>query len=104
MWAVGRVFGVALPAFWHESEFGEGEEWQVVLKTRADPCPEIEAHLIENHPWQNPEVTAIEISDGCGPYLLDQPVHVVAGMAGKTCSQVCSGEHLAVPPRRAPLP
>jgi len=67
--ASGQVFGPALSAFWHQGEFGEGEEWQVFLKTRADRYAELEAHLIEKHPWQNPEVTAIEISDGSEPYL-----------------------------------
>ncbi|WP_323369541.1 hypothetical protein [Streptomyces alkaliterrae] len=23
-------------AFWHQGEFGTGEEWQLLLKTRAD--------------------------------------------------------------------
>ena len=59
----------ALSAFWHQGEFGEAEEWQVFLKTRADRYPELMAHLIEKHPWQNPEVTAIEIFDGSEPYL-----------------------------------
>ena len=34
--ASGQVFGPALSAFWHLGEFGEGEEWQVLLKTEAD--------------------------------------------------------------------
>jgi periplasmic divalent cation tolerance protein len=67
--ASGQVFGPALSAFWHQGEFGEGEEWQVFFKTTAERYPELKAHLIETHPWQNPEVTAIEIRDGSGPYL-----------------------------------
>jgi periplasmic divalent cation tolerance protein len=67
--ASGQVFGPVLSVFWHQGEFGEGEEWQVFLKTRADRYAELKAHLIEKHPWQNPEVTAIEISGGSEPFL-----------------------------------
>lgn len=67
--ASGQVFGPALSAFWHQGEFGEGEEWQVFLKTEASRYPELAAHLAEKHPWQNPEVTAIKIAEGSAPYL-----------------------------------
>jgi periplasmic divalent cation tolerance protein len=67
--ASGQVLGPALSAFWHQGEFGEGEEWQVFFKTPAARYPELKAYLIENHPWQNPEVTAIDISEGSEPYL-----------------------------------
>lgn len=67
--ASGQVFGPALSAFWHLGEFGEGEEWQVLLKTEASRYPELRAHLIEKHPWDNPEVTAFRIEDGSAPYL-----------------------------------
>lgn len=65
----GQVLGPALSAFWHQGEFGEGEEWQVILKTEASLYPELEAHLVEKHPWENPEVTAIKIAEGSAPYL-----------------------------------
>lgn len=67
--ASGQVFGPALAAFWYLGEFGEGEEWQVLLKTEAARYPELKAHLIEKHLWQNPEVTAFKIEDGATPYL-----------------------------------
>lgn len=67
--ASGQVFGPALSAFWHLGEFGEGKEWQVLLKTEASRYPELKTHLIEKHPWQNPEVTALKIEDGAAPYL-----------------------------------
>jgi len=67
--ASGQVFGPAMSAFWHLGEFGEGEEWQVLLKTEAERYPALKARLIENHPWDNPEVTAFRIEDGSAPYL-----------------------------------
>lgn len=49
--ASGQVFGPVLSAFWHLGTFGEGEEWQLLLKTTAA------------------EVTAFRIQDGSAPYL-----------------------------------
>jgi periplasmic divalent cation tolerance protein len=67
--ASGQVVGPVATAFWHLGEFGEGEEWQVLLKTTSDRYEELEAHLIEVHPWQNPEVIALWINAGSAPYL-----------------------------------
>ena len=67
--ASGQVLGPVLSAFWHDEEFGEGEEWQVCLKTEADQYPHLEAHLRVNHPWDNPEITAYAIADGSAAYL-----------------------------------
>jgi periplasmic divalent cation tolerance protein len=67
--ASGQVLGPVLSAFWHNEEFGEGEEWQVFLKTEADQYPHLEAHLRVNHPWEKPEITAYAIADGSAGYL-----------------------------------
>ncbi|WP_433177722.1 divalent-cation tolerance protein CutA [Actinoallomurus sp. CA-150999] len=66
--ASGQVFGPATTAFWHLGEFGTGEEWQVVLKTTKDRYPELEAHLIDAHPWDNPEVSFTPLG-GSAAYL-----------------------------------
>jgi periplasmic divalent cation tolerance protein len=65
--ASGQVFGPATSVFWHEGELGEGEEWQVFLRTTADRYPELEAHL--KSPWQNPEISFTAIDGGSAPYL-----------------------------------
>jgi periplasmic divalent cation tolerance protein len=67
--ASGQVLGPVLSAFWHDGEFGEGEEWQVLFKTEAGQYPHLEAHLRVNHPWHNPEITAFTIADGSASYL-----------------------------------
>ena len=63
------MLGPVLSAFWHDDKFGEGEEWQVFLKTEAGQYPHLEAHLRVNHPWENPEITAFTITDGSVAYL-----------------------------------
>ncbi|CNE64489.1 C-type cytochrome biogenesis protein CycY [Mycobacterium tuberculosis] len=55
--------------FWHLGEFGTGEEWQVTLRTTADRYPELEAHLLEHHPWDNPEVMYVAVGGGSAACL-----------------------------------
>jgi periplasmic divalent cation tolerance protein len=66
--AGGQVTGPAITAFWHLGELGNGEEWSVVLKTTAERYRELEAHLIEAHPWDNPEVSFTPLG-GSAAYL-----------------------------------
>ncbi|TXS41742.1 divalent-cation tolerance protein CutA [Streptomyces sp. uw30] len=66
--AGAQIIGPVTSAFWHDGEFGTGEEWQLLLKTTRARYPELEVHLYVNHPWDNPEIAAVAIeagSDGC---------------------------------------
>ncbi len=56
-------------AFWHNGEFGQGEEWVVMLKTTAVRYTKLEAHLIEHHEWKNPEVTAVPLARASAAYV-----------------------------------
>ena len=59
--ASAQVIGPVTSVFWHLGEYGAGEEWQATLITTSDRYPELEAFLLASHPWQNPQVTAVEI-------------------------------------------
>jgi periplasmic divalent cation tolerance protein len=67
--AGAEVVGPVTSMFWHQGSYGEGEEWHAVFKTTADRYSELERHLVENHPWQNPEVTAVLLTAGSASYL-----------------------------------
>ncbi|MGW5349138.1 divalent-cation tolerance protein CutA [Streptomyces sp. NPDC004031] len=67
--AGAQVVGPVVSVFWHQGEFGTGEEWQVLLKTTATRYPALEAHLLEQHPWEKPEVVAVPIVAGSEAYL-----------------------------------
>lgn len=67
--ASAQVVGPVISVFWHSGELGEGEEWQVLLKTSGERYSDLEAHLIENHPWQNPEITAVPLVAGSASYF-----------------------------------
>ncbi|WP_406199730.1 divalent-cation tolerance protein CutA [Streptomyces sp. NBC_01017] len=62
--AGAQIIGPVTSAFWHNGEFGTGEEWQLLLKTTRARYPELEAHLLANHPWRNPEIAAVAIETG----------------------------------------
>jgi periplasmic divalent cation tolerance protein len=47
------VIGPVVSVCWHEGRYGEDEEWQVLLKTTAARYAELEAHLLDRHPWDN---------------------------------------------------
>ncbi len=67
--AGGQISGPVASVFWHAGEFGESEEWVVSFKTTAARYDELEAHLIEHHEWQNPEVTAVPIARASAAYV-----------------------------------
>jgi len=70
--AGAQIIGPVISAFWHLGEFGTGEEWQILLKTRSDRFEELEQYLSEHHPWDNPEIIALPIvagSVGCLSWL-----------------------------------
>jgi periplasmic divalent cation tolerance protein len=66
--AGAQVAGPVTSIFWHLGEYGEGEEWQVTLKTTEARYADLEAHLLEEHSWDNPEVTAVQLT-GPAAYL-----------------------------------
>lgn len=67
--AGAQAVGPVASAFWHNGEFGQGEEWVVSFKTTAARYDELEAHLIEHHEWQNPEVTAVPLTRASAAYV-----------------------------------
>ena len=67
--AGAQVIGPVASVFWHLGEYGEGEEWRLIFKTTADQYCALEAHLVEHHPWANPELVAVPIQTGSADYL-----------------------------------
>ncbi|MGW4954790.1 divalent-cation tolerance protein CutA [Streptomyces parvulus] len=65
--AGAQIIGPVTSVFWHLGEFGEGEEWKLLLTTTRERYPELEKFLLDNHPWERPEViaTPIEGAQGC---------------------------------------
>lgn len=53
---------------WHGA-VETAEEWLCVAKTTAAAYPELERAIRDRHPYEVPEITAVPISEGLGPYL-----------------------------------
>ncbi|MDQ7910794.1 divalent-cation tolerance protein CutA [Phytohabitans sp. ZYX-F-186] len=64
-----QVIGPVVSVFWHLGEQGTGEEYQLLLYTTADRYPDLEARLLREHPWDNPQVTATPIVAGAAGCL-----------------------------------
>jgi periplasmic divalent cation tolerance protein len=45
------------------------EEYPVTIKTRAARYPDVETQILALHPYELPEVVAVPVSHGLGPYL-----------------------------------
>ncbi|WP_285686619.1 divalent cation tolerance protein CutA [Actinoplanes sp. NBRC 103695] len=67
--AGAQIAGPVISAFWHLGKFGTGEEWHVTFKTHASRYAELEQYLLDNHPWDNPEISAVPIVAGSSDYL-----------------------------------
>ncbi|MEJ3750596.1 divalent cation tolerance protein CutA [Actinomycetes bacterium KLBMP 9797] len=64
-----QVIGPVTSVFWHLGEYGQGEEYRVVLYTTSERYPALEEHLLREHPWGNPQVTATSIVAGSAACL-----------------------------------
>ncbi|MFE1294032.1 MULTISPECIES: divalent-cation tolerance protein CutA [unclassified Streptomyces] len=62
--AGAQIVGPVTSAFWHNGEFGIGEEWQLIMKTTRARYAELETHLLAQHPWESPEIAAVPILEG----------------------------------------
>ena len=72
---VNVVPGVVSHYLW-KGELQRDEERLLVIKTRAERLDALRAALVELHPYEVPELVALEITDGLEPYLawLDESV------------------------------
>ncbi|MGW6414376.1 divalent-cation tolerance protein CutA [Streptomyces sp. NPDC055055] len=62
--AGAQVIGPVTSVFWHLGEYGTGQEYKVLLSTTTERYPELEAHLLAEHPWDTPELIAVPITAG----------------------------------------
>jgi periplasmic divalent cation tolerance protein len=69
MAAGAQITGPVTSVFWHLGEFGQGEEWRLVMTTTADRYPVLEAYLLQAHPWDNPEVIGVPVTRGASRCL-----------------------------------
>ncbi|MET8347619.1 divalent-cation tolerance protein CutA [Streptomyces microflavus] len=67
--ASGQVTGPIETTYRHLGEVSEGSEYQVTFRTTGDRREALEKHLVDNHPYDSPEVIAFTIDAGRAEYL-----------------------------------
>jgi periplasmic divalent cation tolerance protein len=67
--ACAQVSGPVDSTYWWEGEPQTAQEWYVVFKTAADRYPALEAHILDNHEYDLPEVLALPVLAGNPAYL-----------------------------------
>jgi periplasmic divalent cation tolerance protein len=64
-----QIIGPIKSIYWWHGEVEEAREWQLIIKTTSDHRLELESHIKENHSYETPEITVMEISGGSREYL-----------------------------------
>ena len=65
---VNRIPGVRSRYRWHE-HVETDDEVLLLIKTRAARYPEVETTIQRLHPYENPEIIAINLAAGASAYL-----------------------------------
>ena len=52
-----------------QGQVEQAEEVQLLIKTTADAFPALQAAVLELHPYELPELVAVEVAAGLAPYL-----------------------------------
>lgn len=67
--ACGQVLGPIQSTYWWKGKLEKSNEYLCILKTKSDKYPEVEQHIRELHPYENPEIIVTGIEGGSEPYL-----------------------------------
>ena len=64
-----QQIGPITSTYWWDDGIEEAEEWLCLMKTRVDQYEELEAVLESIHPYEVPEIIAMDVSNGNRSYL-----------------------------------
>ena len=67
--ACAQVLGPITSTYWWEGKMETSQEFLVLIKTRKDLYPKVEKAILDNHPYDVPEIVAIPITEGSEKYL-----------------------------------
>ncbi len=72
-----QIVGPIESTYWWQGKRETAQEYLLLIKTRSDLYPQLEAWLKEHHPYEVPEILAMPVSAGLPAYLqwLDQNLH-----------------------------
>lgn len=67
--ACAQVLGPITSTYWWEGKMEQSREFLLLAKTKKRLYEKVEALIIENHPYDVPEVVAVPITHGSERYL-----------------------------------
>ncbi len=67
--ACAQTLGPITSRYRWKGELERSREWLLVLKTRTALLKKLETAVLELHPYDVPEILAVPVSAGHGPYL-----------------------------------
>ena len=67
--ACTQVLGPITSTYWWEGKMETSQEFLLLAKTKRRLSKQVEVLIIENHPYEVPEVVALPITEGSERYL-----------------------------------
>jgi periplasmic divalent cation tolerance protein len=67
--ACAQVSGPVRSVYWWQGAVEDADEWVVTLKTTADGYAALERFILDEHPYEVPEIVATPITAGNPAYL-----------------------------------
>jgi len=67
--ACAQVIGPIESTYWWQGQMETAQEYLILLKSRAELYPELEAELKAQHPYEVPEILAVPVSAGNPSYF-----------------------------------
>ena len=64
-----QVVGPITSTYWWEGKMEQSKEFLLLVKTRNSAYEKVEQLIIQNHPYEVPEIVAIPITRGSARYL-----------------------------------
>lgn len=64
-----QVVGPIRSTYWWKGRVERAQEWLCLAKTPLERYDDVEAHILQNHNYEVPEVTALPVVRGSSAYL-----------------------------------
>ena len=67
--ACSQVLGPLTSIYWWNGKIERAEEWMCIMKSRDETYQELESTIRQNHPYEIPEIQALQVARGNKSYL-----------------------------------
>lgn len=64
-----NIVGGVKSLYWWKDNIEKSDETLLIIKVPTELYPELERHLVEVHPYDTPEVLALDVVDGSRSYI-----------------------------------